>query len=73
MVIITRKERSTKATVAEMQKTELMDSEYMARRVLSGILKADESILTPLLLLASYVVLYVGCCLFSGPAVLDGL
>ena len=36
------KERLAKATVAEMQKTVLMDSESMVRRVLSGLLQADE-------------------------------
>ena len=32
------KERLAKATVVEMQKTVLMDSESMVRRVLSGLL-----------------------------------
>ena len=38
----TEKERLVKATVAEMQKTVLLDSESMVRRVLSGLLRADE-------------------------------
>ena len=38
----TEKERLVKATVAEMQKTVLLDSESMVRRVLSGLLQADE-------------------------------
>ena len=38
----TEKERLVKPTLAEMQETVLLDSESMIKRVLSGLLQADE-------------------------------
>ena len=55
--------------VAEMQKTVLMDSESMVRKVLSGLVQHEDLILT---VFFDCFFLYGRCCSFLGPTIFDG-